>query len=168
MMKHAMIAVVLLLGCKKDSKPGDTKAEAKPAATETAKPAADQPAEPASGQPGAAPAAAAAAVDQSDPTKVLEHVFAAAAAGKADGLSALCDPAGSGDGDVKSICAAKPGDPKWDEFVSYFAKGKVKAAPSIEGNGEAAAIDFTFGPDGTKSETMKLKKIDGKWYLGSF
>lgn len=162
MMKHAVVAVVLLLGCKKDAKPSDTKVEDKPAATDPATPAAAQPAAPAADQP----AAAASSVDQSDPVKVLEHVFAAAAAGKADGLSALCDPAGSGDGDVKSICASKPGDPKWDEFVSYFAKGKVKGAPSTEG--ETAAIDFTFGPDGTKSETMKLTKLDGKWYLASF
>jgi hypothetical protein len=166
-----LIAVVLLVGCKK--KESTPKAEDKPASTEPAmadkpvdKPA-DKPADPPAGdKPAAAPAAG--AVDQSDPVKVLEAVFAAAAAGKADGLAALCDPAGSGDGDVKSICASKPGDPKWAEFVSYFAKGKVKGAPKLEGDKDAAAIDFTFGPDGTKNETMKLKKIDGKWYLASF
>jgi hypothetical protein len=109
---------------------------------------------------------AAAATDHSDPVKVVEQIFAAASSGSANALPGLCDPAGTGDGDVKRVCGAKPGDPKWDEFKSYFAKGKVDGAAQIEG--DKAAVKFQFGPDGTKQETMNLKKIDGKWYLASF
>jgi hypothetical protein len=140
-MKHLALSLALALfasgACKKDDKAAGAGGGGKPAA-----------------------------VDNSDPVKVVEHVFAAAAAGTADGLAGLCDPAGSGDGDVKRVCGANPQDPKWSEFTSYFAKGKVKGAPRTDA--DSAEVDFTFGPDGTKEETMKLKKIGGKWYLGSF
>jgi hypothetical protein len=111
-------------------------------------------------------AGAATATDHSDPVKVVEQIFAAAQSGNADALPGLCDPAGTGDGDVKRVCGAKPGAAKWDEFKSYFAKGKIDGAATIEG--DKAAVKFLFGPDGTKQETMNLKKIDGKWYLGGF
>lgn len=114
----------------------------------------------------AAPAAAAAAADNSDPVKVVEQIFAAANRDSAAALPGLCDPAGGGDGDVKRVCGSKPGDAKWDEFKTYFAKGKVTGAATIEG--DTAAVNFTFGPDGTKEETMNLKKVDGKWYLDGF
>lgn len=107
-----------------------------------------------------------AAVDNSDPVKVVEQIFAAASSGNAAALPGLCDPAGTGDGDVKSVCGSKPGGEKWDEFKTYFAKGKVDGAAAIEG--DKAAVKFLFGPDGTKEETMNLKKIDGKWYLEGF
>jgi hypothetical protein len=114
------------------------------------------------GESGGAPAAA----DNSDPVKVVEQIFAAASSGSAGALAGLCDPAGSGDGDVKRVCASKPGDAKWDEFKTYFAKGKVAGAAAVEG--DKAEVKFTFGPDGTKEETMKLTKIGEKWYLASF
>lgn len=113
---------------------------------------------------GAAPAAAAA--DNSDPVKVVEQIFAAASSGSAAALPGLCDPAGGGDGDVKRVCASKPGDEKWEEFKTYFAKGKVAGPAAIEG--DKAAVKFTFGPDGTKEETMNLKQVGGKWYLDGF
>ena len=143
-------------GCKKEAKPAEPAKDDKPAPTEPA---------PKSADPAPALPPPAAKVDQSDPTKVVEFVFAAAASGKPDGLSGLCDPAGGGDGDVKDICGVKAGDPKWEEFVTYFGKGKVSAA-KIEG--ETAAVEIMFGPKGDKKETMNLKKLDGKWYLDGF
>ena len=168
MLKHCLLSLILCtaVACKKNN---NEKAADKPATTEPATKAtdkADKPTDKPTDKPSDPPATPAGGVDQSNPVKVLEQVFAAAAAGKPDGLAGLCDPAGSGDGDVKRICASKPDDPKWKEFVEYFAKGKVEGAPRV--TGDAAEIDFMFGPDGSKKETMKLKQIGGKWYLASF
>ena len=116
--------------------------------------------------PPAAPAPAAGGADMSDPTKVVEAMFAAAASGKTDQLASLCDPKGSGDGDVKDVCGVTKDGPKYGEFVEYFAKGAVKGPARV--TGDTAEVDFLFGPDGKKDETMKLAKIDGKWYLASF
>jgi hypothetical protein len=102
----------------------------------------------------------------SDPVKVVEQIFAAARSGNADALPGLCDPAGTGDGDVKSVCASKPGDPTWDRFTRDFSKGKVDGPAAIEG--DTAAVKILFGRDGTRDETMNLTKIDGKWYLARF
>ena len=152
-------------GCKKE--PAPAKMEPK---TDPGKPAdpAPKPADPAPGvsPDKAAPATGGGAADQSDPAKVVEFIFAAAASGKSDGLSALCDPAGGGDGDVKDLCGVKAGDPMWERFVKSFAKGKVDGAAKIEG--DTAAVSILFGPRGDKKETMNLKKIDGKWYLDGF
>jgi len=148
-MRQLILASTLalaLVGCKKESKPEAGKA--------------------ADPQAAVAPASGGAKADNSDPVKVVEQVFAAASSGKADVLAGLCDPAGSGDGDVKNVCGAKPGAPKWDEFTTYFSKGKVNGAPTIEG--DRAAVKILFGPDGTKEETMNLTRLDGKWYLASF
>jgi hypothetical protein len=147
-------------GCKKESKPAEPAKTDQPAPTEPAPKGAD----PAPALSPKLPETAKA--DQSDPAKVVEFVFAAAAAGKPDGLAGLCDPGGGGDGDVKDICGVKTGDPKWEEFVSYFGKGKVSGPAKIEG--ETAAVEIMFGPKGDKKETMNLKKLDGKWYLDGF
>jgi hypothetical protein len=29
-------------------------------------------------------------------------------------------------------------------------------------------VDFRFGPDGTKPETMRLVQVDGRWLLSGF
>jgi hypothetical protein len=154
------VLALAIAGCKKETKVTEP-ANDKPAPTEPAPKGPDTPAL-SPDIPDTAPGK----LDQSDPVKVIEHVFAAAATGKADGLGALCDPAGGGDGDVKNICGAKPGGPKWDEFVNYFAKGKVSGPAKIDG--ESAAVEILFGPKGDKKETMNLKKLDGKWYLDGF
>lgn len=104
-------------------------------------------------------------IDNSSPTKVTEAVFAAAASGNTDQLKGLCDPTGEGDGDTKDICGLTPTSPKFGEFKEYFAKGK---ATKETVTGDAAEVTFLFGPDGTKDETMKLVRRDGKWYLSSF
>lgn len=159
----ACTLALALVACKKESKPEAAKPDPAKAA-EAPKPAPEA-------DPQAAPVAppstgGGGAADNSDPVKVVEQIFAAASSGKADALAGLCDPAGTGDGDVKDVCGAQPGSPKWDQFTKYFAKGKIDGAPQLEG--DSAAVNFLFGPDGTKKETMKLQKIGGKWYLGSF
>lgn len=169
-MLHLKIVCVLalaLVACKKEAgktepaggdKAGEMKADPKPADPKpTGAPAGDPPA---SGDTKAA------APDHSDPAKVVEAIFAAARDGKADALAGLCDPAGTGDGDVKSLCALKVGDPTWERFVRDFSKGKVEGAPTVEG--DTAEVTFLFGRDGTKQEKMNLSRVGGKWYLGSF
>ncbi len=159
-----MCAVALaVVACKKEGKNEPGKAD--PATTPAASGAAPAAAPPAA--PVAPPSAGGGATaDNSDPVKVVEQIFAAASSGKADALAGLCDPAGSGDGDVKSVCGSKPGDPTWDRFARDFSKGKVEGAPTIEG--DTAAVTFLFGRDGTRKETMNLNRVGGKWYLGSF
>lgn len=152
-----------LVACKKEAKPEAAKAE--PANAPEA-PSKTAPAGEPQGAAVAQPSTGGAPADNSDPVKVVEQIFAAASSGKADALAGLCDPAGTGDGDVKDVCGAQPGSPKWDQFTKYFAKGKIDGAPQLEG--DSAAVTFLFGPDGTKKETMKLQKIGGKWYLASF
>lgn len=159
-----LLAVALALaGCKKETKPADPPKTDKAPPTEPAPKPADP--APAVAPDNAAPAAPG-KVDNSDPVKVVEHIFAAAAAGKSDGLSALCDPAGGGDGDVKELCAVKAGDPTWERFARSFSKGKVNGPAKIEG--DTAEVEILFGPRGDKKETMNLKKTDGKWYLDGF
>ena len=158
------VLAIATTGCKKETKPTEPAKADKAAPTEPA-PKGTDPA-PAVAPDKAAPATAGGTADQSDPVKVVEFVFAAAAAGKSDGLSALCDPAGGGDGDVKQLCAVKASDPTWERFAKSFATGKVDGAAKIEG--DSAAVAILFGPRGDKKETMNLKKIDGKWYLDGF
>ncbi len=168
----ALAAVLFTgVGCKK--KEAGTEPAAK---TQTADPAAPAATTPTTGTPAigtpappatpAAPATmATGTVDQSSPTKVTEAVFAAAASGNTDQLKGLCDPKGEGDGDTKDICGMTAASPKLGEFKEYFAKGKATKETIT---GDAAEVTFLFGPDGTKDETMKLVRRDGKWYLSSF
>jgi hypothetical protein len=160
-LKLACAVALALVACNKDAKQEAAKTDpaAAPAPTTKEAPAAAAPA------PAPAPAGGGTA-DNSDPGKVVEQIFSAANTGKADALAGLCDPAGTGDGDVKSVCASKPGDPTWERFARDFKTGKLDGAPAIEG--DTAAVTFLFGKDGTRKETMNLTKIDGKWYLASF
>ncbi|MBI4954102.1 MAG: hypothetical protein HY908_18910 [Myxococcales bacterium] len=119
----------------------------------------------ASEAPKPAPAPATGGVDQSKPENVLTALIDAAKNDDDSKLSSLCAE-GKGDGDVKKICAVKKGDKKWAEFVEAFKTGAIKGTPKIEG--DKASIDFTFGPDGKKSETMNLWKSGDKWYLAGF
>ncbi len=164
----ACTLALALVACKKETKveAGKDPMTAPAADPKMAPPATPPAADPATPPPATPPAAGGATSDNSDPVKVVEQIFAAASSGKADALAGLCDPAGTGDGDVKDVCGSKPGSPKWDEFVKYFSKGKVAGAPKVEG--DSAAVAILFGPNGTKKETMNLKKIDGKWYLAGF
>ncbi len=112
-------------------------------------------------------AAVTAALDQSTPEKVLGAVFEAARSGELAGLAALLPPSGKCDGDVKDVCgvAKAPAD-KQKEFTEYFAKGKITGKARVDG--KKAEVDFLFGPNGTKKETMELVQEGGKWYLAQF
>lgn len=98
------------------------------------------------------------------PENVVNAVFTAARTGDVGKLSLLCDPAGTGDGDVKDICAVKNVSEK--DFAVYFKNGKISG--TVKTDGMMAEIPILFGPDGTKPETMMLKKVGDKWYLESF
>lgn len=109
----------------------------------------------------------AAPLDQSDPVKVLEAVFSAAATGDTSQLPTLCHDRVESDGDVRSVCAMTREDKDFGEFAAVFAGAKVKGPARIEG--DKAAVDFDFGPNGPqRSEEMNLRKHMGKWYLSSF
>ena len=109
------------------------------------------------GLSGCAPAG----VDQSTPEGVANAVFNAASTQNYDMLSGLCDPDGDHDGDVEEICNLK--DENQDEFVDYFAKGKVSGEAMIEG--DEAVVPVMLGPDGDEEEKMGMIKRDDKWYL---
>lgn len=101
---------------------------------------------------------------QNDPERVMEEIFAAAESGNYTGLDGFC--ADDADGDCKSICSIATADAKKKaEFKTYFSTGVVT---NTEINGSTAKVDFNFGPDGKKSETMKLVLVGGKWYIQSF
>jgi len=105
-------------------------------------------------------------VDFSDPVSVLEAVFEAARSEDFDDLAYLCDPLGENDGDTQMICDITFGHPDRDEFVEFFATGKVSGPAVIDG--DTAAVPFVFGPDGDDDETMNLVLRDGRWYLFGF
>ena len=107
------------------------------------------------------------AKDQTNPVWVVNQIFEAARNSKYDALLTLCDPNGTGDGDVKSICSVYLASAEdKDEFNSYFKFGQVIGNAVIAGN--EATVQIKFGPQGNKDETMNLTKLDGKWYLRSF
>jgi len=105
--------------------------------------------------------------DQSTPQAAAEMVFSAARSGDFSHLKDLCDESLGPDGDSKDVCRVATGEDKMKEsFKEYFSKGKVVGDPVIEG--DRAEVKILFGPDGTKEETFKMGKKDGKWYLMSF
>ena len=118
-------------------------------------------------------AAAPPKLNQSDPVKVTELIFAAARARDVSTLRGLCDPLGKNDGDTRRICTldeeksrGEPGQKRFKEFVLWFEKGRISGKATI--HGDSAAVPFLFGPDGKKPETMNLIRRNGRWYLFSF
>ncbi len=108
-------------------------------------------------------------VDHSKPEAVLAAVFDAARSGDFSALKSLLPPSGKNDRDVTQVCTVATAEDKVKKsFVSFFKKGKVTGKPRISADGLKAEVDFLFGPDGTKKETMNMLKEGGKWYLGSF
>ena len=105
-------------------------------------------------------------IDQSKPETVLQAVFDLSKPG--GDLKLLKPLQGRGaDGDVKDVCSVGEGPPEAQkEFREYFSTGKITGPARIEG--ERAQVDFLFGPNGRKKETMNLTRHDGKWYLSSF
>lgn len=107
-------------------------------------------------------------LDQSKPENLMNIIFQAAKSGDFSQLTALCHPDADGDGDVKDVCSCgeKGADPEMlESFKEYFSTGEVTETRMIV---DEAEVDFNFGPDGTKKETMRMIEIDGKWYLKSF
>jgi hypothetical protein len=105
-------------------------------------------------------------VDFSNPKRVLSSVFYAAKSGQAQHLSTLCDPRGGADEDVGRICGLTTESPDWASFVRHFENAHLIGEARI--SGDRALVNFAFGPEGRQSETMELRRRDGRWYLLSF
>ncbi len=116
------------------------------------------------GSKGTTPAAS---VKATTPEKVVESVFVAARTGEFSNLKMLLPPSGNADGDVKRVCGVGEADEAGQsEFRKYFSKGGVSGKARIKG--DKAEVDFLFGPDGRKKETMELVRENGRWYLSQF
>jgi protein involved in sex pheromone biosynthesis len=103
---------------------------------------------------------------QGDPAELMRTIFKAAKSGNFSSLTGLC-AVDDGDNDVKMICGIdNESSKKQEEFKEYFAKGKVVGEPTIDG--DEASVEFMFGPDGDKGETMRMIKKGKKWYLRSY
>lgn len=115
------------------------------------------------------------------PETVMNTIFQAAQTGDVEILKRLLPPVDSVtgelpcDGDCIAIC--NPGNETMkdelrrayvsiSEFSNYFSNAKIVGEPIIEGN--EAKVNFLFGPNAERSETMNLQQIDGKWFLRSF
>ncbi len=102
------------------------------------------------------------------PESVVQAIFEAAKSGDFASLKELCDPLGENDGDTQMICDIATDDTNQEEFVQYFATGKISGDAKISRGGDKAEVPFLFGPDGDREETMELINRDGQWYLFSF
>jgi hypothetical protein len=127
-------------------------------------------------------------VNHESPTSVVNAIFYAAKTGNYSVLGTLCDPVGSGDGDVKNLCQLGYGFSEADkqafkekgvteeqfkeEFRKVFGKGQITGTTRFKSNefGNYAEIDFYFYPDGTQKrmETMNLVQRGNNWYISSF
>lgn len=119
--------------------------------------------------------------DQSTPQGVMDAMIQAAKMKDPSWLKGLCPPDQSNDGDTDCICALygnyKPhncnGDQKeegaeltWDIYVEYFSQASVVKIELYDE--EHAIAQFTFGPDGSIKEAVKLVHINDKWYILAF
>ena len=115
------------------------------------------------------------------PENVMNIIFQAAQSGELGLLKFLLPPYDqiSGgipcDEDCKALC--NPGNDSMkdelghnfvslDGFKQYFSKAKIIGTPTI--TGEGAKVNFVFGPNLERNETMNMQRINGKWYLNSF
>ncbi len=105
-------------------------------------------------------------VDLSKPEGAVNALFVSAKSQDPSQLPELCDPTGNNDSDTRRLCRTKPGEASWDMFVSWFAGGAVVGKARVDG--DVAELDFTFGPERDRRETMKLVRHDERWYLYSF
>lgn len=122
--------------------------------------------------------AAVASLDQTVPENVVQRLFDAAKSDDPNLLQGLCDPEKENDGDTDCLCALADGyEPhkcpqdshnriSWDDFKLNFAKGSLSGKAVIEGN--AAEVEFMFGENGLRKESMTLANRGGKWYLIGF
>jgi Flp pilus assembly protein TadD len=102
------------------------------------------------------------------PESMVQTIFDAAKSGDFASLTDLCDPQGENDGDTQMICDLATDEANRDEFVQYFAAGKINGDAITSPDGQSAEVPFLFGPDGTSDETMELINRDGQWYLFGF
>jgi hypothetical protein len=117
----------------------------------------------------------------SSPESVMNSIFHAAKTGEVGILKFLLPPYDEQtgeipcDGDCKAIC--NPGNESMKDelrgnyttlgdFKEYFSKAKIIGTPSI--TGDEAKVNFVFGPNLERNETMNMQRISGKWYLSSF
>jgi tetratricopeptide (TPR) repeat protein len=109
-----------------------------------------------------------AAASATSPESVVQVIFDAAKSGDFASLQDLCDPLGENDSDTQMICDLATDETNREEFVQYFATGKISGDAKISRDGAQAEVPFLFGPDGDSEETMELINRDGRWYLYSF
>ena len=104
---------------------------------------------------------------QDHPKKVLETVFEMAQRRNYAKAIFLADPYDENDTDVDriSFIASSPKDVK-DKFTNNFKNGRIIGEPFMNTN--TASIEFLFGPNADKKETMKFVKRKDSWYLSSF
>lgn len=117
----------------------------------------------------------------SSPESVMTTIFQAAKTGEVGILKFLLPPYDEQtgeipcDGDCKAIC--NPGNESMKnrlghnyvsigDFKEYFSKAKIIGTPLI--TGDEAKVNFVFGPNLERNETMNMQRINGKWYLSSF
>jgi hypothetical protein len=115
-----------------------------------------------------APASDALSENTLAPEIVVQTIFDAAKSGDFAALKDLCDPLGENDSDTQMICDMATDDTNGEEFIQYFAAGKISGDAKISLEGDKAEVAFLFGPDGDREETMELINRDGQWYLFGF
>ena len=104
---------------------------------------------------------------QSHPKKVLEKVFEIANKQIYGEAIFLADPYDENDANVDRVAfiACHPKEFK-DQFIKSFKNGRIIGEPVI--NSSSAQIEFLFGKNADRKETMKFVKRKDSWYLSSF
>lgn len=104
---------------------------------------------------------------QEDPKLVLEKVFEIARYKDYETAIFLADPYDENDKDVDGIAyvSAHPIEFK-DKFVENFKNGRIIGKPFVGEN--TAEIEFLFGKNTDRKETMTFVKRNDSWYLYSF
>lgn len=153
-----MTMLFAVVGCDEGAKGGASTASAtaRRGGARSAATAADKPA------PAPTSSPAPSGVDSSKPENVVNAMFEAAKQGDDSMLPGLCEESVSKDRDVTKMCGLKKGDKDWDRFVEDVKTGSIT---STKAEGDTAEVQITFGKDGTKKETIELKKVGDKWYL---
>ena len=111
----------------------------------------------------------------SSPESVMETIFTSAKSGEVGILNFLLPPNDECDGDCKALC--NPGNERMrdelrgnymtlEQFQYSLSNAKIVGSPDVIG--DKASVNFVFGPNLERNETMNLQKINGKWYLKSF
>jgi hypothetical protein len=104
---------------------------------------------------------------QSEPQSVLNELFTAAKTRDFRMMLFLADPYDENDSDVDRIGYSEALSPKQRmSIISMFENAKIIGEPRILEN--TAEIDFLYGRNADKKETMKLIRRNESWYLLSF